>query len=74
MTLSPQMENAWTADEGLRFSANVLKQEEANERLNRNLIRDERGLPEYERPIKYIPRVRKPLGERITNFVKQLVP
>ena len=72
--MTPEMEKAWTVDEGQRFSANVLKQEEANERLNRNLIRDELELPEYDRPLKYIPRVRKPLLKRIVKELRSYIP
>ena len=69
-----EMENAYLADEAINFRELFHIQQLQSDFLRRILECEERELFDYDRPLKYIPRVRKPLGERITNFVKQLVP
>ncbi len=70
MTLSPQAEHAWLIDSSFRMKSQV-KDRDA---WVRKMELEEMSLPEYERPLKKIPKKRRPLSGIIKGVLKALLP
>lgn len=66
--ISETMERAYRDDLKLAFI-----QRDRNEYWRKRILDiEEHSIPDYVRPLKYIPRVKK--TRRITSFFKQLIP
>ena len=61
--MTPTFESAWQTDEGIRWKENLIKHEIREKWRKVCIANDEHKLPEYPRPLKYIPESnKKPLS------------